>query len=356
MLLNPNSEKQPAAVILGCSDETLTDDEKAFFRDADPLGFILFARNCKTPDQIRALVSELRETVGRDAPVLIDQEGGRVARLVPPHWSAMPPMRVFGDLYQQDQEKAREAIRINTALLAVMLADLGITVDCAPVVDVPVPGADDIIGDRAFSECAREISDMGAVCSEAFLDNGITPIMKHIPGHGRATQDSHKALPVVCEHKETLSKTDFVPFKDLSSAPFGKAIWAMVAHVCYSEFDPNLPASVSSTVIRDVIRGEIGFDGVLIADDVGMDALTGDLAERTAATLCSGNDLTLHCSGEFHEMLRVACALRSMDAEGVRRFNAAEEVRASCHDEWKNKDPRELHARLNELTGWTAAA
>ena len=309
----------PSAVILGCAGRTLEAAEREFFRELDPFGFILFARNIDEPDQVRALVDSLREAVGReDAPVLIDQEGGRVARLRPPHWKSRPAARRFGDIHDRDPEAALRAIRLNYALIGAELADLGIDVDCAPVLDVPVPGAHDIIGDRACHEAAGVIADLGAGICEALADAGVMPVVKHIPGHGRALADSHLALPRVGASLDDLDAGDFVPFRKLADAP-----WGMTAHIVYEALDPDRPATLSPVVVRDHIRGRIGFDGLLLTDDLSMKALTGSFADRASSSLAAGCDVVLHCNGDMAEMQAVAGGLREMDGEAMRRSENA---------------------------------
>ena len=309
----------PSAVILGCAGRTLEAAEREFFRELDPFGFILFARNIDEPDQVRALVDSLREAVGReDAPVLIDQEGGRVARLRPPHWKSRPAARRFGDIHDRDPEAALRAIRLNYALIGAELADLGIDVDCAPVLDVPVPGAHDIIGDRACHEAAGVIADLGAGICEGLADAGVMPVVKHIPGHGRALADSHLALPRVGASLDDLDAGDFVPFRKLADAP-----WGMTAHIVYEALDPDRPATLSPVVVRDHIRGRIGFDGLLLTDDLSMKALTGSFADRASSSLAAGCDVVLHCNGDMAEMQAVAGGLREMDGEAMRRSENA---------------------------------
>jgi len=285
----------------------LNDEERAFFRAAVPYGFILFVRNVETPEQVRALVRDLRDTVGRDdAPVLIDQEGGRVQRLKPPHWRAAPPGRRFGELYARDKAAAEQGAEANARLIAAELTDLGIDVDCLPLLDVPALGAHDIIGDRAFGVSPDVVIALGRAVCRALRGGGVMPIVKHIPGHGRARCDSHLELPVVGASLEELRLTDFAPFKALAD----EACWAMTAHVVYSAIDPSAPATLSAKVIAEAIRGEIGFDGPLISDDLSMKALSGDFASRTKGALAAGCDLVLHCNGDMAEMTAVveACA------------------------------------------------
>jgi len=289
---------------LGCFGPVLGDAERHFFRDADPLGFILFTRNCIAPDQVRRLVANLRDCVGRaDAPVLIDQEGGRVARLGAPHWRAAPPAQRFAEIAQHDRDRAVEAARLNAHLIASELLDLGITVNCAPVLDVVQRDAHSIIGDRAFGVRPEIAALLGWAVCEGLLDGGVMPVIKHIPGHGRATSDSHETLPVVEAPRAELEAVDFAPFRALNYMP-----WAMTAHVVYRDIDPDEPATTSAAVIAEAIRGTIGFDGVLLSDDIGMKALEGDFARRAQAALAAGCDVVLHCSGELPEMEKVAAA------------------------------------------------
>ncbi|TAN54887.1 MAG: glycoside hydrolase family 3 protein, partial [Magnetospirillum sp.] len=256
----------PAAAIFGCAGLVLSEEERRFFAGANPLGFILFARNIESPEQVRVLVTALRASVGRaDAPVLIDQEGGRVQRLRPPHWRKAPPGEPFARLAARDPAAAHEALRLNFRLIGRELADLGIDVDCAPVLDVPVAGAHDVIGDRAYGRTAALVSALAGEVMEGLLDEGVLPVIKHIPGHGRAMVDSHLALPVVEASRAELEAQDFPPFHALRHAP-----WAMTAHVVYTALDAAAPATTSAKVIAEVIRGAIGFNGVLVSDDLSM--------------------------------------------------------------------------------------
>ncbi len=309
----------PLAVVFGVAGPRLDEAERRFFAETRPLGFILFARNCETPDQIRALVADLRACVERaDAPVLIDQEGGRVARLKPPHWRAAPPAARFGALDARDPARAAEAARLNARLIAADLAALGVTVDCLPVLDLADPEGHEVIGDRAFSNNPEAIARLGRAVCEGLLAGGVLPVVKHMPGHGRARADSHHALPVVDAPLELLRATDFAPFRALADAP-----WGMTAHVAYSALDDR-PATVSRRVIGEIIRGEIGFDGVLVSDDLAMEALSGGPGERAAAALAAGCDVALHCSGELDAMRAVAAAARPLDEAGLARLAAAE--------------------------------
>lgn len=305
--------------VYGCQGHTLGLDERAFFRDAQPWGFILFARNVADAAQVRNLVASLRETVGDPrAPVLIDQEGGRVARLKPPNWHQRPAAAVFGALHERAPETAREALYLNARLIANDLFQLGITVDCLPVLDVPVEGADSVIGDRAFSRDPATIIDLGREAIDGLVEGGVLPVMKHVPGHGRANADSHLALPRVAASREELSAADFVPFRGLAHCPM-----AMTAHVVYEAIDPARPATVSPRVVNEVIRGEIGFDGLLLSDDLSMKALAGTIAQRTKASLFAGCDIALHCNGKMDEMKEVASEAKPLDGVSLKRAETA---------------------------------
>ncbi len=304
-------------VIFGCEGATLSESERQFFRDADPLGFILFARNCETPAQIKQLVAELRESVGRgDAPILIDQEGGQVARLKPPHFPTYPAAAKIAAL---GGVRARSAAWLAARLIADDLGQLGITVDCAPVLDVPVSGADPIIGDRAWGNEPQIVAENGLAVCDGLMAGGVLPVIKHIPGHGRATVDSHRALPVVETSRADLNSIDFAPFRALSGMP-----WAMTAHVLYTAIDPDRPATLSPRVITEVIRAGIGFDGVLLCDDLSMAALGGKIEMRAWDALQAGCDLVLHCNGILDEMEAIAGAIGPMSEIASRRVAAAE--------------------------------
>ena len=307
------------AVIFGCEGLNVTDWERAFFARTDPLGFILFARNCNTPAQVRTLVADLRACIGRaDAPVLIDQEGGRVARLKPPHWRAAPAPARFGEMAHADRARACEAVQLNARLLAAEVRDLGISVDCVPLLDLRVPEADAVIGDRAFSTDADMVIALGRAVCEGMLAGGVMPVVKHIPGHGRALVDSHHALPVVDTPRAELEAIDFRPFAALADAP-----WGMTAHVVYSAIDPQAPATTSRRVIDEVIRGFIGFEGLLVSDDLSMQALQGGLGDRAAASLAAGCDVALHCNGKAEEMTAVADAVPALTEAAEQRLAAA---------------------------------
>jgi len=306
-------------VIYGCLGTELSSSEQQFFRDAQPWGFILFGRNISDRDQVRKLVAALRDCVGEEqAPILIDQEGGAVARLGPPHWHSRPSAAHFGALYRTSTERAREAAYLNARLIASDLAELGINVNCTPVLDVPVPGADRVIGERAFSMEPAIVIDLGRAVMEGMLDGGVLPVMKHIPGHGRAMSDSHKALPHVTTRLEDLSSSDFVTFRSLNHCPL-----AMTAHVVFDDIDPQRPATTSPKVIRDIIRGEIGFEGVLISDDLSMNALKGPLSVRTKAALFAGCDVVLHCNGNMEEMRSVAEEAKPLQDQWQKRCDTA---------------------------------
>jgi beta-N-acetylhexosaminidase len=306
-------------VVFGCAGATLAPDERRLFASADPLGFILFARNCRDPVQLRALVGELRDTVGRaDAPVMIDQEGGRVARLGPPHWRPVPPAATFVALWAEDAELACEAAQLNARLMAADLVDVGVTVNCAPVLDLPVADADPIIGDRAHGTTPDQAAALGRAVCDGLLAGGILPVIKHIPGHGRAKADSHKTLPRVDAPHELLSRTDFAPFRSLADAPC-----AMTAHVVYTRLDADAPATLSRDVIERAIRGEIGFDGLLFSDDISMGALNGPLAGRVRAALAAGCDAVLHCTGVLAEMEEVAAATSALGPAASERLARA---------------------------------
>jgi beta-N-acetylhexosaminidase len=328
--------------IFGCAGTTLSADERAFFRDADPLGFILFARNIDTPEQTRRLTEELRSCVARaEAPVLIDQEGGRVARLKPPHWRRAPPGRVLGELYARNPEAGLEAARLNSRLLALDVASVGCDVDCLPVLDIALPGAHSVIGDRAYAGQPEAVAAIGRAAAEGLMAEGVTPVIKHIPGHGRALVDSHHAAPTVSDSRDTLERTDFLPFKLLSDLP-----WAMTAHVVYEAIDPTAVLTVSARGVKDVVRGHIGFDGLLLSDDLSMQALGGTLGQRAARVLAAGCDIALHCNGEPAEMLEVAANAGSMTRDAVRRFEDGRRYLARHH---APQAARETRKRLTEL-------
>lgn len=307
------------ALITGVAGKVLAPKEAAFLREVRPAGFILFARNLESHEQIRTLVADVREAVGADDfLVLIDQEGGRVQRLRPPLGRALPPGAAYGRLYETDPDAAKAAAFAVARLLAEDLLALGINTDCAPVLDVPVPGSHQIIGDRAYGSEPDQIAALGRAVGEGFLAGGVLPVIKHIPGHGRATKDSHLALPVVDDSREVLAATDFAPFKALADMPA-----AMSAHVVFRAIDPDAPASTSEIVTREIIRGEIGFDGLLMSDDLSMRALSGSMRARAESVVRAGSDLVLHCNGDFAEMEAAASGTPALADKAAERFQAA---------------------------------
>lgn len=307
------------AVIYGLRGPALTAEETAFFRSAEPWGFILFARNIEAPEQVRALTDSLRAQTGRDTlPILIDQEGGRVARLRPPQWRLPPPAASFAALFSQAHDLGLEATYLNSRLIAHDLLALGINVDCLPVLDVPHPGSHDIIGDRAYGTEPQDIVALGRAAAEGLLEGGVLPILKHIPGHGRARADSHESLPTVDASLEELTRIDFTPFRSLNHFPL-----AMTAHIVYAAIDPDRPATLSGHVVRGIIRGTIGFQGALMTDDLSMKALSGTMGERTRASYAAGCDLVLHCNGDLTEMEAIAAEARTLSGPALTRTNAA---------------------------------
>jgi beta-N-acetylhexosaminidase len=305
-----------SAAIYGCLGTALTDEERAFFADVRPWGFILFRRNVETPDQVRRLTDALRESVGWDVPVLVDQEGGRVQRLGPPHWAKYPP----GDAYLKatnDPMTARELARLGGRLMAHDLKAVGINVDCAPVLDVPVPGAHDIIGDRAYAHDPALVAQLGRATAEGLLAGGVLPVIKHMPGHGRAFADTHKELPTVHADLDALDAWDFAPFKALSDMPIG-----MTAHIIFTAIDKKRPATQSKKAIK-LIRERLGFGGLLLSDDLVMKALSGTLKERAEKSLKAGCDLVIHWNGDLSEMRQVAEGVGRLKGGAARRAEAA---------------------------------
>jgi len=290
------------AMILGCGGLTLSDDERAFFRAERPWGFILFARNIADESQIKDLISDLRDCIGiADAPVLIDQEGGRVQRIRPPVVPAYPPASAIGALYAEDEKAGLRAAWLMSRLHALDLSRFGINVDCLPVLDIPVSGGHDVIGNRAYSSDPDAVVQLGREAVRGLMDGAVLPVVKHIPGHGRACSDSHLELPIVHETRDVLSASDFVPFKALASVPM-----AMTAHIVFAAIDPDGPATTSRLVVEEVIRRQIGFDGLLMSDDTSMKALSGDFATKAGAIFDAGCDVILHCNGVMSEMVDVA--------------------------------------------------
>ena len=330
------------SAVYGCEGLTLAVEERAFFRDSSPFGFILFGRNCDSPAQLHALSHALREAAGTDVPILIDQEGGRVARLKPPHWRARPAARRFGELFERNPEQGREAAYLCARAIAHELKDIGVNANCAPVLDVPVQGAHDIIGDRAFSMDPLTVIELGRATIDGYLDGGVLPIVKHIPGHGRSLADSHLALPRVCASAEALSVHDFVTFRSLNQAPI-----AMTAHVVYEAIDPHRPATTSPKMVQNIIRGEIGFEGLLLSDDLSMAALEGPLDLRAKKALFAGCDVVLHCNGKLDEMKEIAREARPLAGRARQRAEAAlGQLRAPLEF-----DIERAEARLTEMMG-----
>ena len=307
--------------ISGCEGTQLSPDETTFFREQNPWGLILFKRNCETPAQIKALTTAFREAVGRkDAPVFIDQEGGRVQRLGPPsnYWRKYPAARAYGELYAKNPVAALRAARHVGRLMAEDLIEVGITADCVPVLDVPQAGSHDVIGNRAYSFQIEQVMALARAHVAGFVDGGVLPVMKHIPGHGRAEVDSHYNLPVVNAKRDELERVDFPPFAAFADAPM-----AMTAHVIYTSIDKNAPATLSKKIIKSVIRAQIGFRGLLITDDLSMKALSGTLAEKCTNALSAGCDMLLHCNGKLDEMREVAAASGELKGKALRRAKVA---------------------------------
>jgi len=311
------------AFISGCAGPRLEPQETAFFAGEQPFGLILFKRNCREPSEIRDLVAGFRYSVGRpDAPVFIDQEGGRVQRLQPPLWPAYPPARAIGRVAEADREAGRRAAWLHGRLIAADLRALDIDVNCLPVLDVIAPGANDAIGDRSFGTDAYVVAALGRSLADGLMAGGVLPVMKHIPGQGRATSDSHVNLPVIESDIATLAGSDFVPFAELADLPI-----AMTAHVVVNAVDRAHAATVSASVIRDIIRKRIGFDGLLVSDDVSMHALSGDYSARAAAIYAAGCDLVLHCNGRTEEMREIGGAAPALGGKSRERATRALQAR-----------------------------
>lgn len=306
------------SLIAGCSGPELTTGEAAFFREARPCGLILFARNCVSRPQISRLVKTAQDSVGQKIFVLIDQEGGRVQRMAPPEWRAYPAARRFSRLYAGNPDEGLEAARLISRLMAQDLHEVGINVDCLPVLDVPAADAHDIIGDRAYADDAETISILGRAAAEGLMEGGVLPVVKHVPGHGRAKADSHKDLPVIDASLEDLEAIDFKPFRALNDMPL-----AMTAHVVLTALDQSAPATTSAHIMSEVIRKRIGFSGLVMSDDLDMAALTGLPAERASAVISAGCDVALHCSGILADMQVVADALPELAGRSLERFEAA---------------------------------
>jgi beta-N-acetylhexosaminidase len=333
------------AVIFGCAGLDLTVNERAFFRDVDPLGFIVFTRNISTPERTRRLVDDLRASVGRaDAPVLIDQEGGRVVRLRPPHWYAGIPAPVLGQLYARNPEHGLEAARLNAHLLAADCLSVGADVDCLPMLDIDFPQTHDIIGDRVYGDRPEPVAALGRAAAEGLAAEGVMPVIKHMPGHGRSSVDSHHGLPHIKASREELERTDFLPFKLLADIP-----WGMTGHLLFDAVDAEHPITVSARGVKDVIRDHIGFDGLLLSDDLSMQALGGTLAERAERSLAAGCDIALHCNGNMLEMKEIVGRVGPMTEAAVRRFAAGRAWLARHRAPVGPKGLADARRRLGEL-------
>lgn len=325
-------------LILGCAGTSLTREERSFYRSECPWGFILFARNISEPEQIRDLVDDMRDCIGRpQAPVFIDQEGGRVQRLRPPLAPNYPAGAAFGALFRENEEAGLRAAWLLARLHAFDLLRYGITADCLPVLDVPVEGANDVIGARAYAKDPSIVTALGRAAAEGLMSGGVIPVMKHIPGHGRALADTHLELPTVTTTLKELRRHDFAPFQALNHLPM-----AMTAHVIFSAIDPNNPATTSGKVVEEIIRGEIGFDGLLVSDDTSMKALSGDFQTKAASILAAGVDLVLHCNGVMEEMRAVASRAKPLEGKALERANRA---LASVKGQ-DDKDEAELRAEF----------
>jgi beta-N-acetylhexosaminidase len=335
------------AFITGVAGTTLSSAERAFMRESQPWGLVVFGRNVESPAQLRRLVVSFRDAVAREAPVLVDQEGGRVQRLGPPHWPAYPAASAYGRLFERSPVLGRRAAYLGARLIAADLAEVGIDVNCLPVADVPIAGADPIIGDRAYGDSAAKVAALAHSAADGLLAGGVLPVLKHIPGHGRAGVDSHQKLPVVEVDRATLIETDFAAFRPLADLPLG-----MTGHVVYTAFDAIAPATTSVTLVRDVIRGLLGFRGLLMSDDISMGALAGSIEERSRAAISAGCDIVLHCNGKLEEMRAVASAVPALAGEPAARSHAALARRGRI----PNDDVAAARAEWSALMGVPAAA
>lgn len=329
------------AFVCGCRGVALGGDERAFLRESEPFGVILFKRNVESPTQLRALIQEIRECLGRnDAEVLVDQEGGRVQRLGPPHWRAYPAAARFAEVDQPFKRK-EALVRHTTRLIARDLREIGISIDCAPVLDVRMAGAHDVIGDRAYADDPQTVAALGRAAALGLLDEGVLPVIKHAPGHGRSMVDSHKALPVVSAPLAQLVATDFRPFAENADLPA-----AMTAHVVYTSIDAGTPATLSAIAITDIIRKRIGFSGLLFSDDLSMQALSGGLGERAAAAFAAGVDIALHCNGDLVEAQAVAAASPVLAGESLARAERASLRRSAALAAATGFDPVDAWAKI----------
>ena len=339
---------EATAAIVGIAGTVLSDAERELFLRHRPFGFILFARNCENPDQVTSLVRDVRSAAGdREAPVLIDQEGGRVARLKPPHWQALPPLRRIGELALRDLEAGRDAAWLHARLIAADLEPLGITINCSPVLDLGLQGQTEAIGDRTFASDPELVAILGRSTIAGYLAGGILPVIKHLPGHGRATVDSHKHLPSVEAERSVLAGADWLPFKANAGAPLG-----MTAHILYPKLDQTACATQSKAIVDEIIRGEIGFEGALLSDDLSMEALGGSLGDRAARARKAGCDLALHCNGDFGEMKAVLEAAGPLQNAALLRVERAMAERRAPEPFDKTAGNDRLHdlLGLNEQT------
>ncbi|MDR3449379.1 MAG: beta-N-acetylhexosaminidase [Alphaproteobacteria bacterium] len=345
--MSESEARRPKPVMFGCEGTRLSRIERDIFRSADPFGFILFKRNCESPDQIRYLIQELRQAAGRDTvSIAIDQEGGRVSRLQPPHWPKYPAARAFGLMYERDADWGVEAIKLYARILSYELVNLGIAINCAPVLDLYNPTGTEAMGDRAFSERPTIVAALARAQAETFLASGILPVIKHLPGHGRLKTDPHHVLPQIDAGLTELETQDFVPFELLKDLPLG-----MNSHAVFRALDPDKPASLSSLVNNDIIRDIIGFDGVLFSDDICMKALDGKPADIARHALDAGNDIVLHCNGDASEMEAVARVLEPMEDQSWARWQHARAMVAPLNPAY---NPGEDAARLDVLLGGLA--
>ena len=345
--MSDNSSPRPLPVVFGCAGTALTPMERALFARTKPFGLILFKRNCEDPKQVHWLIKEFLQAVGRDdAAIMIDQEGGRVSRLQPPHWPQHPAAKVFGEMYERDPEWGLEAIQCYTRIVAHELASLGFTVNCAPVVDLLFQGATTAIGDRAMSRKPAVVAALARTMAEIYMASGILPVIKHFPGHGRLKTDPHLMLPAIETSRAELESDDFMAFELLKDLPLG-----MNSHAIFTAIDPNNPASLSPIVHQEIIRDLLGFDGLLLSDDLTMKALHGAPGDLATRALEAGTDVVLHCSGNIDEMTEIADALQPMGDESWRRWEHARSMVTAHNAEYK---PAIDNARLDLLLGGIA--
>ena len=338
------------AFITGLAGLSVSANERAFLREAQPWGLIIFKRNVSAPSQVTELAQSFRDIVGWQAPVLVDQEGGRVQRLGPPEWPAYPPGARYGELYDREPASGLAVARLAGHLIAADLRPLGIDVDCLPLADVPLKDADPVIGDRAYGSEPGKVAALAKAIAEGLQAGGVLPVLKHLPGHGRATADSHHQLPVVNTDRATLEATDFAAFRPLASLPLG-----MTAHVVFSTIDPVAPATTSVTMVNQVIRGFIGFKGLLMTDDISMRALSGTIADRSRAALAAGCDVILHCNGDMDEMIAVAGESPELSGAAAQRADAALAARVGPED-FDTQAARRIFAQMIDGLQWNATS